>query len=385
MLFPVRHPAVNWVDGMKISKQQFIDTEDHFADTLRDTTSLFLRSYDFGLLPPFRGQRQSCDFEITERVTNQVEVRLRQCNAVTAGGLRIHLLPQEYADQLVRHYNFADADPQDDAQVTRYSIVLGVNPYERVPAGVPAPEETPPRHPYAAHAYSLNILPGEQVEAGEMGLNHLVIGQLLRQHGRVSVNENYIPPCAAIISHPALIRYYERLSGLLNEIQICSFKIIEKVTARDSRTPLAGNIKLLAERMLDYIAQVFFTYRNVAHQQPPVQVVGYFSNLAHIFYTVMNYPGAREKEEMLKYFYEWKDVTPGNFEDLLARTVDLVYDHYNIQQSMAQVLEFMQVLSALWNKLSSLEFIGQRRENIVVAEQKTIEQVQAKRSWTLLD
>lgn len=385
MLFPVKHPAVNWIDGMKISRRHFVETENHFADSLRDAASMFLRSYDFGLLPPFRGQRLSCDFEISERATQQVELRLRQCNAVTAGGMRIHLLPEVYNEQILHAYSFADHEPQEEGQVSFFSVVLSVNPHERVPAGVPDPEETPPRHPHVMHAYELVILPAEQVSANEMSLNHLVIGQLIRKNGRVTVNDKYIPPSAAIISHPALIQYYERFSSLLNDIQICSFRIIDKITARDHSTQLAMNIKLLCERMLDYIAQIFFNYRNMVHQQPPVMMVSIFSNLAHVFYTAINYPGSRAKEEMLKYFYEWKDVTPGNFEDLLTRTVDIVYDHYNIQKSMEQVLDCMQVLSALWNKLSSLEFIGQRRENIVVAEQKMIEQTKARNTWSLLD
>lgn len=385
MLFPVKHPAVNWIDGMKISRRHFSETEAHFTDTVRDAASVFLHSYDFGLLPPFRGQRLSCDFEISERATRQVELRLRQCNAVTAGGTRIYLMPETYDEQIVRSWSFADQEPQEEGQVNYYSVVLGVNPYERVPAGVPDPEETPPRHPHTAPAYELVILPAEQVSAGEMGLHHLVIGQLIQKNGRVSVNDRYIPPCTSIISHPALIQYYERFSTLLNELQISSFRIIEKITARDHSTQLAQNIKMLCERLLDHIAQIFFSYRNMVHQQPPVMTVAIFSNLAHIFYTAINYPGARAKEEMLKYFYEWRDVTPGNFEDLLTRTVDIVYDHYNMQLSMEQVLECMQVLSALWSKLSSLEFIGQRRENIVVAEQKIIEQTKARNTWSLLD
>jgi glutaredoxin 2 len=137
--------------------------------------------------------------------------------------------------------------------------------------------------------------------------------------------------------------------------------------------------------MLDFIAQIFYEYRNMVHQQPPVNMIGYFSNLAHLFYTALHYPGGREKEELLKYFYEWKDVTPGNFEELLGKTIDIVYDHHNIQQSLEQVNSFLQVLAALWSKLSSLEFIGQRRENIVVAEQQVIQQTQARKTWTLLD
>jgi len=35
--------------------------------------------------------------------------------------------------------------------------------------------------------------------------------------------------------------------------------------------------------------------------------------------------------------------------------------------------------------MGMLEYIGQRKENIVVAEQQVVQQVQTKRSWTLLD
>jgi hypothetical protein len=88
---------------------------------------------------------------------------------------------------------------------------------------------------------------------------------------------------------------------------------------------------------------------------------------------------------LLNYFHEWRDVTPGNFEELLAGTIELIYDHKDIYAGITTVETFMNVLVALWNKLSSLEFIGQHKENIVVAEQQLVQQVQAKRSWTLLD
>ncbi|RFM25603.1 hypothetical protein [Deminuibacter soli] len=386
MLFPVKHHAVNWIDGMKISRQHFIDTDKHVADSLRDTASAFLHNYDYGLLPPFRGNRLASDFEISERVTGQIEIRLRQCNAITAGGCRIDLPLLEYGHQLIHQFTSDDTASQEDpAAVAYYYVVLSVNPFDKVPAGDPDPAEMPPRHPYAAKQYQLMVVPAAQINSGELGVHHLVIGQLNKQYGRFSVSEQYIPPCAAITSHPELIRYYERFSALLNDIQLNSFKIIDKITSRDTIQSLAKNVRLLCEHMLNFIAQVFYTYRNVAHQQPPVVVAGYFSNLAHIFYTTLHYSGAREKEELLKYFYEWKDVTPGNFEELLARTIDLVYDHHQIQQSMDQIAHFLQVLAALWSKLSSLEFIGQRRENIVVAEQQVVQQTQARRTWTLLD
>jgi hypothetical protein len=104
-----------------------------------------------------------------------------------------------------------------------------------------------------------------------------------------------------------------------------------------------------------------------------------------VFFTGIKLVESKEREEMLKYFYEWRDVTPGNFEEILARMIEMVYDHQNIYASMSMTEEFLKVMVALWNKLGMLEYIGQRKENIVVAEQQVVQQVQTKRSWTLLD
>ena len=72
-------------------------------------------------------------------------------------------------------------------------------------------------------------------------------------------------------------------------------------------------------------------------------------------------------------------------EELLARLIEVVYNHHDIRSSMTIVDEFLRVIIALWNKLSTLEYVGQRKENIVVAEQQVVQAVQAKRIWTLLD
>ena len=381
----MKHQAVNWMDGMKISRLHFSASDDHLGDALRDRTALTLHSYDFGLLPPFRGGLASSDFDILERVTNQVEIRLRLCNAVTAGGCRIDIHSMEYGKELSYAHTFDGNDSPDGDQPVYYHVLLSVNLFDRVPTGIPDPDEMPPRHPYSEPRYQLLVMPVSQVQVDDLGLNHLVIGQLIRLRGRFTVNEAYIPPCTAVVSHRSLIRYYESFGARLNDVQVNSFKILEKLSQRDHPGSLGKNVKLLCERILDFISVIFFEYRNIGHQQPPVRLLSCFSNLAHLFFSNLHVNGGKEKEELLKYFYEWRDVTPGNFEELLTRTIDIVYDHYNIQPSMEQVSSFLEVLSALWSKLASLEFIGQRKENIVVAEQQLVRPSQSRQTWTLLE
>lgn len=379
MIKPLRFKSINWVNGMKLSSDHFTLNDLYLQDFVRDAVSLNLNNSNYGFLPPFAGYKSSHDIEIIEKATNHIEVRVRYCNAVTPEGCHIDIPQAEHTDMLVHNHYFGQSDPRN------YAILLVVSPFNRVPAGIPNPEESPIRYPELSKSYSIAVLPESEVSSQSTDSYFLTIGQVYYENGRLLINHGYIPPSSTITSHPTLIRYYESLSILLNDMQLACFKIIDKTGGRDNITPLGKNIRLISEKIVDYIAGLFYEYRNLAHRQPPVVMVGYFSSLAHIFFTAIKLIDPREREELLKYFYEWKDVTPGNFEELLAKTIELVYDHKQISHSMLMVSEFMNVMVALWNKLSGLEYIGQRKENIVVAEQQVVQQVQAKKTWTLLD
>jgi len=385
MISPLKYKPVNWVDGMKLSSDHFVATDQFNQDFVRDASSIFINNFNYGLLPPLSGQRTSHDIEIIEKATNHIEIKVRHCNAITAEGCRIDIVNSSNLEDQLVHSQYFSGENGESSKSTVYNILLLVNPFERVPTGNPDPEDNPPRYPDVKKGYSISILPASEMAPKAIDNYHLTIGQLVLENGRISINNNYIPPSSSIISHPSLLRYYELYSKLINDLQLAAFKIIDKTSGKDAITPLGKNIRLLSEKLLDYIAQIFFNYRNLGYQQSPVHIAGVGSNLAHVFFTGIKMIEPKEREEMLKYFYEWRDVTPGNFEELLARNIELVYDHQDIFASMSMVEEFLKVMVALWNKLSLLEYIGQRKENIVVAEQQMVQQVQTKRTWTLLD
>lgn len=381
MILPIKYRAVNWVDGMKISSDHFVQTDNFIQDIVRDSNSISLNNNNFGLLPPFNGENTSLDIQITERASNNLQVKIKQCNAVTAEGYRINIAPAALGQEYTFNHYFSQ-DTTSDA-VETYFVILTVNPHGRVATGKPDAEETPLRYPEVDSAYSITVLPASQINSKNN--NYLEVGKFTKSASGISIVPDYIPPCVSILSHTDLVRYYEIFSNQLNELQLLCFRIIDKITSKDSISPIGKNVKMLCDKMLDYIARIYFSYRNVAFNQSPIMLVGYFSELAHIFFSSIKSIAGAEREELLKYFYEWKDVTPGNFEELLARLIEIVYNHHDIRSSLTVVDEFMRVLIALWNKLSTLEYIGQRKENIVVAEQQVVQAVQAKRTWTLLD
>ncbi|MBE9599393.1 hypothetical protein [Pedobacter sp. MC2016-24] len=379
MIKPLKYKSINWINGMKLSSDHFTASDLYLQDFVRNAISLHLNNSNYGFLPPFAGYKSSHDIEITEKATNHIEVRVRYCNAITPEGCHIDIEQSDLMDMLVHNHYFGQSEPRN------YLILLVVNPFHRTPTGTPNPEESPIRYPELAKSYSIVVLPETELASQAADSYFLTIGQVYYENGRLSINHSYIPPSSTITSHPALIRYYETFSVLLNDLQLAAFKIIDKTAGRDNITPIGKNIRFISEKIVDYISGLFYAYRNIAHRESPVVLVGYFSSLAHIFFTAIKLIDTREREELLKYFYEWKDVTPGNFEELLAKTIELVYDHKQINNSMVMVNEFMTVLLALWNKLGGLEYIGQRKENIVVAEQQVVQQVQARKTWTLLD
>lgn len=387
MLFPLKKILVNWVDGMKTGKEHLEQMENYFIDSIRDTTNIQLTGYNFGMLPAASGEKTSSDFEILERITNHIEIELRQCNAITIGGCRININPLNHAGYLKLDYPFEiDTDRKQDTEYLFWDVILAIRPFERAPVGIPDPDETPLRHPDANMAYSLIIKPIGQISAEKLGMNHLVIGRITRIGDRFEVDKSYIPPCTSMSSHPDLTAYYERFGKYLNDIETSSHKMLLKINERENNSTIALDIKSVCEDILRFISIAYFEFRNKGRFYAPIDTLNTFSSLAHTCFVSINFTPKKRREEMLQYFYEWSDVTPGNFIDLLSEVLEITYDHHNIRKMMESADQFLSVFSFLWIKLCSLEYIGQHKENIVVAEKiQKVESAGRKSEWTILD
>ena len=273
MLPDLTHYPVNWVDGMKISRRHFTETDQFTTDHLRDATALLLRPDFFGLLPAPNELGSPAAFELLLNVDVQGEVqaRLTQCRAVTAGGARIEIVPtttpltlRTSLAQLLTAYSLTATEG------LRFSVVLTVNPFERVPTGTPAVDEVPPRHPYTRPSHGLSLVPTDQLGSQASAAFALVVGELVYAEGALRPVAQYIPPSMALASHPALLQALHQLDFQLTELETDAFKIIHKVKMRpDKRSPLADLVRELAERTVFALAQQLTTLRLLAPAQPP--------------------------------------------------------------------------------------------------------------------
>lgn len=385
MIFPVKYLPVNWIDGMKVSKNNFIDTDNHHHDTLRDHASLFLTNHNFGLLPSPRGSRNVFDISYIQNAPNSITVKLNHCNAITPGGCRIFFTTADRSEALSATVK-SDASDKAGTELTWYDVVIIVNPFERVPMGNPDPEENPPRHPYSDNKYSLSIIPSDQLNLAELGAYYLIIGKIKNKTNTFYFLENYIPPCTSVDSHPALIEFYETMGDALDQSHNLSIKIIQKIYNKNKPSSIAKNYKEVCEKILDFTTGIFFQYRNTIPQAAPVYLIDIASSLANKIHTSLYCISTEEREELLKYIFEWCEITPNAFEEELLKAVEIKYSHYDIAEPLETLAHFLKTVTVIWNKMNNLEYIGQRKENIVVKKEDVKQQVeQPKKRWSILD
>ena len=223
----------------------------------------------------------------------------------------------------------------------------------------------PPRQPYTAPSYQLSIIPIDLIHSPAFHHTHLTVGKLFYQHQELKSQMDYVPPCASVNSHTTLRNWYRTFGSLLLDIETNGFKIIQKIRTRNQPTPLGDSILLLMERMVYSIAGLKTSYRWMVPLQPPVQMIEHVLQLIHTCQTAIDCQTDREREELLGYFAEWSEVTPGLIDNQLKEFSQLKYNHADVLSSLLAVEAFMRLMADLLLKLSQLEYIGKRKGQVV--------------------
>jgi len=387
MEFQLEHFSVNWIDGMKISKDHFIDSNNHIIDLIRDGQSTYLNSYNYGITTPDFNSASSFELSVDDTSENVFSIKLNKCKAITSGGFKINIDQNKHPEEsLSKQIQKTSKSISSNEETSLYEIILIANPYKRKPIGNPSIEESPPRHPYTEVKFDLQIIPKDEINILHLGPYFFLLGRIKNSGGHISMNKEYIPACISIKSHKDLIVFHEQCVKYIHNIQEISYKIIQKIHSKNKPSNLAKNFMLLCENTLTYISSIHFTLINELPEAAPIKLINCISTLANNHHRTYQILPNEEREELLKYFFEWTEFTPQKFELLLTSSCTIKYDHTNIHPSISKIIDYLEITEVVWNKMNSLDFIGQRKENIVVTKQ-TIQPKEdiAKKRWSILD
>jgi hypothetical protein len=367
-----KHLPVNWIDGMKISRKHFEQTGLYTEALFRDIAALSLTDYNFGILPV----EQALDLSASCDSNQLIHIELKSCNAITLSGTRIQISLGDIgklgvnSKEIASRYNLQLSQPQ------QLNILLTVNPFERLPAGNPVMEESPPRHPFTKPAVRLNLLPAEQLNTDHLS-DGLVIGRINYQNGDLQINTDFIPPCTSVNSLPVLEDWYTKFRQALDSWELSCLKVVQKInTKTQSQQPnvLANNIQKISEKMLEQLVKQKIGYRWTLQKSAPVYLcVSLLENIQYV-HTVLQCFAEKDREEMLNYFAEWTETPAGTLENHTLRVLQLNYNHYEVGSLLSEIYRSYQAYVQIFQKLAQLEFIGKKKgQGIFVIEQEVKE------------
>jgi hypothetical protein len=380
-----KYHAINWTDGVKITQDHFLENYYNAVHSAQDFASTNLNSYNYGIIGSSGGNLKSMEIETHIHTNERLVLKLQACNGITAGGARIVFHPDMYGGEMPTAT--VESGNIDTSSSMDFVVIVTVNPYELVPVGEPDPEVIPLHHPYALPKISLSIVPKDQVNDNFLNTYFLIVGRVEWKNGVFTLDETFIPPATKIMYNNELQLFYNRICQVMTELKSNSIIINAKNRTKYQNNRLARNTYSLCSKVLDFIAENQFEFNQTGMEEPPVFIASKISILANYLSNEMALMEKSEKEEVLQYYYEWIDIKPSMFEATMGEVMQLKYNHQDIASMIAKIDYFIAIMSRLWKKLGQLEYVGQRKENIVISEDllEHTQDAPKTRSWSIID
>lgn len=378
------HLLINWTDGVKINKNHFIESDFHTLDTMRDYATTNLTKFNYGLLEANFGNTEPLNLSVDVHTEERISIRLKYCNAITKKGCRILYTNEMYGDDgPVATLESKDIDVNSNLD---FLILLTINPFEQVPVGEPDPEAIPLHHPYVLPKIDLHIISKSQFNTRFLEKHYLQVGKVQWKNGAFVLDENYLPPTSKIKYHTKLLTFHRRVSDVLTKLRNYSLIINNKNRHKFQNNKIANNTFKLCLKVMNFVSNYVFKYKQMGEEESPIFLAQSISVLGNYISSELAILEEEDREKLLQYYYEWIDVTPSVFETSIGNVINIDYDHLDINTCISKLDYFMAILERLWKKMSDLEYIGVRKDNIVISEDRmSIRDDKRDNSWSIID
>jgi hypothetical protein len=374
MAEPLKYFPVNWVDGMKIKKQHFIETENAMLDQIRDAISSGLHAQNYGLLPAKAESKESLRCWFVTDNQHQWRIKLTECRAVTPGGARIEI-PEHTVHSLKYATTFPEISYRWDPQHTEpaYYILIQVDPFDRQPSGEPLLHEDPPRLPYATPEYELFIQPASQMPQGQLGAYQMILGRITVKDGRPQLDDDYIPPTSLVSAHPALADLHQELDQFLGYLELHGVQIVQKIYGKNQNNDLAQVVLYITERMVQYLGTRISQFRWLGLYQSPAEMLEVVAGLSRTMKNAIDLRAHTGKEELLNYLSEWCELRQGELETLMVNCSNIRYKHTDVRECLEPMIPFVRAISKLFESLSRLDYIGSKTDKGIFVKEESAE------------
>ncbi len=369
----IKHFPVNWIEGMKINKNHFIELQNNIEDIVRDARNLETNDLNYGLLST--NLSRPFQYTISIDTHKELSIDIKLLKAVTPCGGRIEItdLTGAFLEKLeLKEVNLKE---------NNYYLLLNVDPYQRIPSGEQNMEEIPPRFPYATSKYTFTTALESDVNQNNIGPLQFPIAKFKASSDSYEILTDYIPPSVAINSHDSLIKFFENYDLFFKQIEFNSVQIIQKIKFRsttEDENVIAIMVLEACNKSLQYVEKYIAMNKWAGYNAKPIEILSNTVGLARAIKNCFDTFSGDGKETLFNYFSEWTDIKSGDFERLFSDTINVKYKSYDINETLIQINSFMSKIDNLYSILNQLDYIGRKKdtgifvnENILKNDTKT--------------
>lgn len=376
---PYQYLPVHWLDGMKMNKTHFIAQNNAHTAQTAQSVGAFMNDFNYGLLPKrdVHGTgNQLVKIAVLADNQQQVQVRLQNCFAITRGGFIVHVdenspLKGDYLSAAISDLNVNYRELK--GKTCDFLIVLTINPYERIAYGQADPAELPPRLPYTLPGYSLGLVSANDLISHSLGDFQIPIGKLKVLEQKVLLDEDYIPPCSVLGSHPDLLELHADVEQFFGKMELHAVHIIQKVLQKKQQNEMAIIVQKICEHIAHFTASHLGNFKLIYLHQPPVYLLNTVAAFARLLKNTLDFYTGSGKEELINYCIEWCDIKQGELEASISSLANHPYDHLDINASIEKVSVFTRRMDNLFSSLARLEYIGKRKDTGIFVKEQPIQ------------
>lgn len=363
----IKYYPVNWTEGMKLNKDIFIAQDNAAADNASCLAAATLGSIKYGLLPGY-----NFDVQISIDNQNTARISVMSCTAITIGGNLIDIKALDDGHASGGNPSVNISMPTASGDTIHWVILLG-EPFERIPFGAINPNESPARLPYVKPAYNVLLIEDRQLQQYSQHPHALIIGKINTAGTIAVVDKNYLPPCISVSASQDLMGLHAELDSFLSNLEQHCAAIVQKIYKKSQHNELSELAQFLCDRVMLYLGQAITDFRWLNLHDIPAVMLSRIIALARTIKNIIDLRIGSGREELMNYLCEWCDLKQGELEAMLSNMALLRYNHNDINENINTIVVFVKTISKLFSTLSSLDFIGKRKESgLFVKEEITL-------------
>ncbi len=355
MIEDIKNFKINWIDGMKISKEHFQNLQNFADNSVKASVSLQMGRHGYGLLASYLSENN--EYAINIDVHKSLKISIKKLRAITPNGNRIEITQQTPAveDELIVE-GFANKKFEEGY------VLINIDEENQVAFGEQDPKEIPPRHPFLNNGHYFSFANAKELEKSELGGNQLPIAKIVKEGNTLLILSGYIPPATTLGADSSLIDFYNDTEGFLKMTERNAILIAQKISSKQSDNPIADAMHIVVDKVYAYLAQQITYVKWEEYHMHPKKLLDIIVSFARLFKGSVDVSSPENKEQLFNYFGEWTDLKGGDYEKIFTDIINISYNHNDVGQNIEIVSGFMNTIDKLFTVLTQVDYIGKRRD-----------------------